>query len=82
MQKFVAKTAERMAKTFVQFYLGYWFLTLGLLNTAAAVAGPGAFDTLFTVDNVKAGVVGLALSLATSIGTKGLGPDKDSPSMV
>jgi hypothetical protein len=79
---FVEKTAERMGKTFVQFYLGFWMLSMGLLNTTAEVAGPGAFDSLFTIDNAKAGVVGVALSLATSIGTKGFGPDKESPSLV
>lgn len=35
------------------------------------------FDHLFTVDNVKSGVVGAALSLALSLGFKKAG-DKDS----
>lgn len=73
MQTFVAKTAERAVKTFLQFYLGYWLF----LSGAAA-----DFDHLFTQANVEAGVVGLALSVATSLGTKNLGPDTNSPSVV
>jgi energy-converting hydrogenase Eha subunit E len=79
---FLKKTAERAVKTFLQFYLGFWLLTMGLMGTSAAVVGPEAFDTLFTLDNVKVGVVGLALSVVTSIGTKNLGPEHDSPSVV
>lgn len=72
-QKFIAKTTERMGKTFLQFYLGNW-----MYFSHQAIE----YSTLFTVANAKAGVVGVALSLATSIGTKNLGPDKDSPSLV
>lgn len=76
---FVRDTAERVAKTFVQFYLGFWLLTVGLLDTSAA--GPGtadAFDTLFTTDNLKAGVVGVALSFATSVISKPFGNKEDA----
>lgn len=73
MREFVAKTAERAVKTFLQFYLGYWLF----LSGAAA-----DFDHLFTQDNVEAGVVGLALSVATSIGTKNIGPNDNSPSAI
>lgn len=79
---FVKKTAERMGKTFLQFFFGAWMLKAGLLGTELAQPGIASFDLLFTVDNAKAGVVGLALSLATSLGTKNIGPDPDSPSMV
>lgn len=73
MNEFLKKTAERALKTFFQGYFAFW-----LVNPVA----PVEYDTLFTEANAKAGVVALALSIATSIGTKGLGPDKDSPSVV
>lgn len=73
MKVFIAKLAERAAKTFLQFYFANWIYF-----------GDGAVDYehLFTEANVKAGVVGLALSVATSVGTKNVGPDNDSPSVV
>jgi hypothetical protein len=73
MSEFIQKTAERAAKTFIQFYLGSW---LFLSGEAAD------FEHLFTMENVEAGIVGIALSVATSIGTKGIGPNKESPSVV
>lgn len=73
--------AERGVKTFLQGYFGFWFLVAGLGDTSAAVPGPDAFDTLFSMDNVKAGVVMLALSVGTSVVTTRLGPDKNSPSV-
>lgn len=76
---FVRDAGERVAKTFLQFYLGFWLLTVGLLDTAAAATGTAdAFDTLFTVDNLKAGVVGVALSLATSFVSKPFGNKEDA----
>ena len=76
---FVRDAAERLAKTFMQFYFGFWLLTAGLLNTTADIGGSaGAFDTLFTVDNLKAGVVGMALSLATSVASKPFGNKEDA----
>lgn len=80
MKKFIVDTAERGARTFGQFYLGFWLLSAGLLGTGAD-ANADAFDLLFTWDNVKAGVVGLALSVATAIGAKPFG-DKDSASVL
>ena len=68
--RFLADTAERAAKTFAQAFFAVW---LGI--------GGAQFDTLFTVDNLKAGVVGLALSVATSLGSKKLGAD-DSASLL
>lgn len=65
-KKFLSDTAERASKTFAQFYLGYWLF----LNPDNSLGNaPQMFDTLFTGDNLKAGVVGLALSLATSVGS-------------
>lgn len=79
---FIKDIAERASKTFLQFYLGFWLLTNGLLNTDAATPSPDMFDTLFTSDNLKAGVVGLALSLATNFVTKPFGRDGNSASLV
>jgi len=58
-------TAERAAKTFLQAYLAFWLVTTQTTNTDTAM-----FDALFTVDNLKAGVVGVALSLASSLGSR------------
>jgi hypothetical protein len=73
--------AERMVKSFVQGYVAFWTLAAGLGNTPTDQPNAGAFELLFTMNNVKAGVVMAFLSLATSIGTTGLGPDKNSPSL-
>lgn len=76
---FVKDATERLAKTFVQFYLGFWLLTVGLLDTSAVSSGTAdAFDTLFTTDNLKAGVVGVALSLVTSFASKPFGNKEDA----
>lgn len=56
-RKFLLDVAERAAKVFVYAYLACWVGT-----------GGTQFDTLFTEDNLEAGVVGLALSLAVSLG--------------
>lgn len=71
--KFIKSTVERATKTFLQGYLAFW-----LVNPAA----PVQYETLFTTNNLKAGVVALALSVATSVGSKGVGPDKEDPSLV
>lgn len=73
MSKFFKDLAERAVKTFGQFYLGSWLFLSG---------DSADFDHLFTTTNVKAGVVGLALSAATSLGSKKFGPDQDSASVV
>jgi hypothetical protein len=79
---FWKKTAERAGKTFLQAYLAFWMLTAGLGDTGAEAGGnPSAFDLLFTWDNVKAGVVALALSIVTSLASKPVGPT-ESPSVV
>lgn len=69
---FIAKMAERAGKTFLQFFFANWIL----LSGAAA-----DFDHLFTWDNAQAGVVGLALSIMTSIASKPVSPP-DDPSLV
>lgn len=61
----LAKIADRAVRTFLYAYLSYWI-----------VAG-GGYDTLFAADNVKAGVVALAMSVAVSLGVtakNGQGP--------
>lgn len=73
MNEFLKKTAERAVKTFFQFYLGSWLFLSG---------DAADFDHLFTQENVEAGVVGLALSLVTSIGSRQIGNTKDDPSLV
>jgi hypothetical protein len=67
---FMKDAAERGAKTFVQAYLGVWMVT-------------GAdFDGLIASDNLKTGIVAVALSIAMSMGLKKVGPNKDSASVV
>ena len=67
---FIKDAVERAAKTFVQAYLGVWMAT-------------GAdFDGLPSTDNLKAGVVAVALSIAMSMGLKKVGPNKNSASVV
>ena len=61
---------ERAVRTFVQAYLGVWMAT-------------GAdFDGFSDVNNLKAGAVAVALSVAMAMGLKGVGPNKDSASTV
>lgn len=63
-------TAERAARTFLQGYLGSWLAT-------------GAdFDGLIASDNLKVGVVAVALSIAMSMGLKKVGSNKDSASVL
>ena len=67
---FVRDTAERAARTFLQGYLGAWLAT-------------GAdFDGLVSTDNLKVGVVAVALSVAMSMGLKKVGPNKNSGSVL
>lgn len=80
MRKFAKDVAERAAKTFVQAYLAFWLMRAGLAGDT--VPDADAFDVLFTLDNAKAGVVGVALSVAFSFGSKRLGPDPNSASVV
>ena len=61
---------ERAARTFLQGYLGAWLAT-------------GAdFDGLVSTDNLKVGVVAVALSVAMSMGLKKVGPNKNSASVI
>lgn len=67
---FVRDTVERAARTFLQGYLGAWLAT-------------GAdFDGLISTDNLKVGVVAVALSVAMSMGLKKVGPNKNSGSVL
>jgi hypothetical protein len=72
-RKWLYDAAERMGTTFVQFYLGFWLLKVGLFDTSVSDGSADAFDLLFTSDNAKAGVVGLALSLAKAVGASQIG---------
>jgi hypothetical protein len=62
----VKETADRLIKSFGQGYLAAWLIS------------GRTFDTLFTVDNLKAGVVLVALSLATAVGLKQVGSDQST----
>ena len=64
---------ERAGKTFFQAYLAFWLVAAQVADNQAEM-----FDTLFTWDNVKAGVVGVALSLASSVISKGRGNPKSA----
>lgn len=67
---FIKDTVERAARTFLQAYLSFWMVS-------------GAdFDGLTNADNLKAGVVAVALSIAMSMGLKNIGPNKNSGSVV
>jgi hypothetical protein len=65
-QAWCKETADRLIKSFAQGYLASWLIS------------GRTFDTLFTVDNLKAGVVLVALSLATAAGLKQLGTDQST----
>ena len=70
MTTFAKDAAERAARTFLQGYLGAWLAT-------------GAdFDGLASTDNLKVGVVAVALSVAMSMGLKKVGPNKNSASVI
>jgi len=67
---FIKDTAERAVRTFFQGYLGSWLAT-------------GAdFDGLIAADNLKVGVVAVALSIAMSMGLKNMGSNKQSGSVL
>lgn len=66
--RFLADTAERAVKTFVQAFVGYWLM----FNDAQA-------DTAFTWNNLKAALTIAALSVLTSLASKFRGnPDSAS----
>lgn len=74
-------TIERLVKTFVQGYVAMWFLVAGLTNPTFDQPNAGAFDVLFTMNNLKAGVVAAALSFVTSLASTPFGADKGAPSL-
>lgn len=69
-KRWLLDTAERSLRTFSQAYFAAW-----------VAFGSMEYETLFTVDNLKAGVVGLAASIAMSLGAKNVGAD-DSASLL
>jgi len=81
-RQFFEETIERFGKTFLQFYLASWVLAVGFLNTSFDIPDESAYDLLFTTTNLKAGIVGVALSIFTSLGSKRFGKDGNSPSLV
>lgn len=70
LKRWIADTLERAGRTFVQAYLAAW-----------VAAGDTQYDLLFTITNLKAGVVGLALAVAFSVGAKQTGAN-DSASLL
>lgn len=70
LQRFLLDAAERAVKTFFQSAFAAW-----------VALGNGDFDHLFTLDNLEAGVVGVAASFATSLASKKAGAD-DSASLL
>lgn len=81
IQRFVLDAGERAGKTFLQLYLASWALAAGFLNTNSDVPDNSTFNLLFTMDNVKAGVVGVAFSIFMSVGSKQNGAN-DSASLL
>jgi hypothetical protein len=70
MNSFWKQTCERAIRTFLQGYLSVWLVS-------------GAdYDSLFSGNNWKSGVVAAALSVAMSLGLRNAGPSKNSPSAV
>lgn len=61
-KKFLADVTERMAKTFFQGFVLAWL-----------VFQDGQWDALISMDNLKAGIAGGVLSLATSLASKKVG---------
>ncbi len=70
LRRWALDTAERAAMTFAQAYLAVW-----------VAVGGATYNTLFTVNNVQAGVVGLALAVAVAVGAKQIGAS-DSASLL
>lgn len=67
---FIKEAAERAVRTFVQAYLSVW------------VVSGADFEGLTNADNLKAGAVAVALSVAMSMGLKNVGPNKNSSSIL
>ena len=74
-KRFWQDAIERAAKTFFQAYAAAW------VAVSAATGSALDFDTLFTLDNVKAGVVGVAISFFMSMGST-LRGDRNNASLV
>lgn len=78
-QKFLRDMAERAAKTAVQAYFTLWTMT-AVLGTGPELGSPkaSAFNSLFTLNNLKAAAVGAAYSLFTSILSKPVSDDSSA----
>lgn len=69
-RRYLADLGERAGRSFIQGFLGLWL---------ANPNQPVEFDTLFTLDNLKAGVVMATLSIGMALLGKGVGnPDSAS----
>lgn len=68
-KRWLADALERAGRTAAQAYLAVW------------IANGASYETLFTRTNLEGAVVGLALSLAVSVGAKQAGAD-DSASLL
>ena len=69
-KRYLADLGERAVRTFIQGFFGVW-----LVNPSE----PIEFDTLFTVTNLKAGLVMAALSIGMAVVGKPVGnPDSAS----
>lgn len=79
-KRFLKDMGERAGKSFAQGYFAFWLLTAGWAKDDIK-GSAAAFDTLFTLNNVKAGVVMTAFSIATSYGSRTVGRS-DSASLV
>jgi hypothetical protein len=79
----LSSTVERFTKTFVQGYLAFFLMASGLGSGGVDNVGvnTGAFDLLFTMNNVKAGAVAAVLSFLSSVASTPVGPDTNSPSL-
>lgn len=68
--RFVADVGERAGRSFIQGFFGLWL---------ANPSKPVDFDTLFTTENLKAGIVMAVLSIAMALLGKGVNnPDSAS----
>ncbi len=81
-KKFLKDLAERASKTFLQVWVATSLAAAGLADTAFEQPNEAVFDALFSGSTVKVGLVAALLSVLTSFGSKPLGPDNSSASVV
>lgn len=68
-KRWLLDAAERAGRTALQAYMAVW------------IAAGATYETLFTRDNLEGAIVGVALSVAMSVGAKKRGAD-DSASLL